>query len=124
MSKNFQLKATLVKAATQEPLPNKTINFYYRTPTGSYVAFGNPKTTDENGVALSDVVTLTDQEYWFKAEFPGDSLYDASYAEAQYKPKAPAAFDISQMLMLMLMFMLMFMLMSMMSFILPEFTRE
>jgi len=74
-----QLRATLTTDTT--PLANKTITFYYRPSGGTYTQLGNPKTTDSNGVALSDTITLSAGRYDFKAEFAGDDTYEPSTGE-------------------------------------------
>jgi len=74
-----QLRATLKSDNT--PLANKTITFYYRPAGGTYTQLGTAKTTDTNGVALSDSISLTSGYYDFKATFAGDDTYDASTAE-------------------------------------------
>lgn len=73
------LKATLRTGTT--PLPNKTITFYYRPSGGSYTQLGNPKTTDSNGIAISDQQSLASGTYDFRAVFAGDDNYDGSQAE-------------------------------------------
>jgi len=64
-------------------LANKPVNLYYRpsgTTTWNNVGT-NPHTTDTNG-RVSDTVSLTvPGDYDFRAGFPGDADYEASYAE-------------------------------------------
>jgi len=72
----LQLTATL-KDIDNNPLANKTINFY-RSLDGVNYTLIDTKSTDTNGTATTtDEVTATGT-YYYKAEFPGDDVYDYS----------------------------------------------
>jgi len=65
------------------PLSGKSVNLYYReSGATTWNDIGtNPHTTDSNG-KVSDTITLTvPGTYDFRAEFPGDSTYEASSDE-------------------------------------------
>jgi len=118
--KTFQLKAVLVSPKeNNKPLSGKTIKFYYRKKDeATYISFSSDKVTDSNGVAISDRVQLTDQEYYFKVVFEGDANYEGSYAEKLYSPTAQALpFDITGMMPMMLMMVMMFLLMTVLGFL-------
>lgn len=81
-TREVQVVATLTDA-NGNPLSGKSVNLYYRVSgQTTWNDIGtNPHTTDENG-QVSDTITLTvPGNYDFRAEFPGDDQYEASYAE-------------------------------------------
>jgi len=65
------------------PLANKPINLYYRpSGTETWLDVGtNPHVTDSSGFVSDTVVVTVPGTYDFRAEFPGDEDYEASYAE-------------------------------------------
>jgi len=70
----LQLTAVL-KDVDNNPLANKTINFYKSTDGVNYTLI-DTKTTDASGTATTtDEITATGT-YYYKAEFPGDDVYD------------------------------------------------
>ena len=82
----LQLKATL-KDVDENPLSNKTINFYYSYDKQTWNLIES-KSTDENGVASTTFEA--NQTTHFKAYFEGDENYDPSVAYATYEYEAPA----------------------------------
>ena len=83
----LKLLATLTDV-NDNPLPNKTIEFYRSTDRVNYQLLGTA-TTDENGQAYIFDEVVTRGTYYYKARFPGDPDYDASEAEETftYKPE-------------------------------------
>jgi len=81
-TRTVQVTATLTDT-DGNPLSGKPVNLYYR-PSGEttwYDIGTNPHTTDSNG-QVTDTIDLTvPGTYDFRAEFPGDDQYEASFAE-------------------------------------------
>jgi len=80
-TRNVQVVATLKADGT--PLSGKSVNLYYRqSGQTTWNDIGtNPHTTNANG-QVTDTISLTvPGTYDFRAEFPGDADYEASYAE-------------------------------------------
>jgi hypothetical protein len=93
-TRNVQLIATLVSDST--PVSGKTITFYYRVSGTTTWTNAGTGTTDASGNATVTVSLTVPQTYDFRAEFAGDSDYEASYAEVtNYKVKAKTAISLS-----------------------------
>ena len=77
-----QVVATLTDA-DGNPLSGKNVNLYYRTSgETTWTDIGtNPHTTDANGQVTDTIDLAVPGTYDFRAEFPGDDQYEASYAE-------------------------------------------
>jgi hypothetical protein len=65
------------------PLPGKTITFYYSYDGVSYTQISQ-SVTDSTGTATA--THTTSQKTYYKAYFAGDSQYDPSSATAVYTP--------------------------------------
>ena len=78
-TRNVLLEALLQTDST--PLANKTINFYYRVSGTTQWTSAGSANTGSDGKASVTVSLTVPQTYDFRAEFPGDTDYDASYAE-------------------------------------------
>jgi len=63
------------------PLADKTINFYYRVSGQTQWTSIGSRSTDSNGYATISVDVTVPGTYDFRAHFPGDDQYDESYAE-------------------------------------------
>ena len=126
----LRLIATLTDI-NDNPLPNKTIEFYRSTDGVNYILIGTA-TTDANGIAeITDEITEPGR-YYYKARFPGDDVYDASEATAIYEYPAPSPVEVlmtqlqslinivPQLLLLLILIMI---LMSFMSSMIRAFTR-
>ena len=79
-TRQVQLTATLTDQ-DNNPLANKTINFYYKPSSETTYTQAGSATTDSNGRATYTISVSVPGTYDFKAEFPGDDTYDASTAE-------------------------------------------
>jgi len=75
----LQLLATLTDGVN--PLPGKTINFYYSYDGETYTLISS-EVTDDNGQASTTHETSVTT--WYKAVFPGDETYDGSSAVRKY----------------------------------------
>jgi len=80
-----QLKAILTDA-DGNPLSGKLINFY-KSYDGTTWELIDQKTTDSQGVAITD--DMTDRSCYYKARFNGDEVYDSSEAIKYYQVKVP-----------------------------------
>jgi len=81
-TRTVQVVATLTDS-DGNPLANKSVNLYYR-PSGSttWNDIGtNPHTTDTDGKVTDTVDVSVPGDYDFRAEFPGDTDYEASSTE-------------------------------------------
>jgi len=85
----LKLTATLTDL-DGNPLPNKTINFYYSRDAVTWTPL-DTKTTDSNGQAETIFSTNETGTFYFKAEFPGDDQYEPSSAVASYTITPTAA---------------------------------
>ena len=89
-TRNVQLTATLTSDGS--PLSGKTISFKYRVSGTTTWTDAGTATTNANGNATVTVSLTVPQTYDFRAEFAGDTDYEASYAEVtNYKVKAKTA---------------------------------
>ena len=89
-----ELDATLTDI-NGNPLPNKTINFYYRQSGETTWSSAGSRVTDSSGRA-SVTIDLSPGTYDFRAEFPGDDVYAPSYAEVTgYAVKTPTVVTVS-----------------------------
>ena len=78
-TRTVELDATLTDI-NGNPLPGKTINFYYRESGSTEWTQIGSQTTDQNGKATM-TYQLPPGTYDFRAEFPGDETYAPSDAE-------------------------------------------
>jgi len=80
-------RPVLVKALLADsggtPLAGKPVNLYYRqSGSTTWLDIGtNPHTTGSDGYASDTISVTVPANYDFRAEFPGDEDYEASYAE-------------------------------------------
>ena len=89
-----ELDATLTDI-NGNPLPNKTINFYYRQSGRATWSSAGSQVTDSSGRA-SVTIDLQPGTYDFRAEFPGDNEYTPSSAEVTgYTVRAPTTISVS-----------------------------
>ena len=127
---SLKLIATLTDISGN-PLPSKTIEFYHSKDGVNYTLI-DTKTTNENGQAETVYEATEYGTHYFKARFPGDSVYDASEASATYEYPAPSPVEllvaqlqsliniVPQLLLLLILIMI---LMSFMSSMIRAFTR-
>jgi len=81
-TRSVQVTAVL-KDTDGNPLSGKSVNLYYReSGQTTWNDIGtNPHTTGANGQVTDTVDLAVPGTYDFRAEFPGDDQYEASYDE-------------------------------------------
>lgn len=89
-----RLEATLTSDNT--PVSGKKIAFKYRPAGASSWIDAGTQTTDTNGKASTSLPLTVPAKYDFRAEFAGDSEYEASYAEVtNYNVKAKTSISLT-----------------------------
>lgn len=81
-TRTVQVTATLTDS-DGSPLSGKSVYLYYKASgSTTWNDIGtNPHTTDDNGQVTDTVDLSVPGDYDFRAEFPGDADYEASYVE-------------------------------------------
>ena len=76
-SRQVRLNATL-KDSGNNPIANKTIQFFYRTSGATTWTSAGTATTNSSGVASVTVTVTTPGTYDFRAYFAGDDQYEST----------------------------------------------
>jgi len=78
-TRDVQMIATL-QDSDGNPLPNKTIEFYYKESRATEWTLLGTATTDTNGQATYTATLTVPGDYDFRAVFPGDPDYESAEA--------------------------------------------
>jgi len=104
----LKLTATL-KDSEGNALSGKPIDFYYSYDGETYTKI-TTQTTDIDGKA--EAIHETTQTTWYKAEFPGDDIYESSEAVEKYEIPSVSLQLTEQLISLIILFLIIFILIS------------